>query len=168
MKRLLFAFALAAACDGSGPRAIVVVTSDAVDLDRARWSPDVVTAARHAGARLELELRPGYRGSLRVEAPGGCAVDEAIEAPRTYTRAMAAKLAVPEWLTDVGYDTDVEIEAKEGCDDARAIAVKWSEGTPKATASASTRQRSPSSSPRTARRFRPRGSSRSRRARRAS
>jgi hypothetical protein len=127
---LVVALGAAAAVGSCGEKkpaaAWVLATSSAVlDLRAARWQPeDAVQAARRAGAgRLELTLRAGFRGNVRVEVPGGCPAEEAFDGDvaRVRTTDVAPRVRVPSFVADVGYDRDVEIAATPGCADPPAV-----------------------------------------------
>ncbi len=98
-----------------------------IDLRRARWEPAgaVRTARRIGGARLELELRPGFRGDVRVETEGACSVSATFDRPDVRTTDVAARVVLPEWVAGAGYDRDVEIVATSGCAEAALPSIEW-------------------------------------------
>ncbi len=134
LRSLLLLVALGSAVAFAGCReqttpAVWVLTagSTSVDLRLARWEPSeaVAIARRVGGARLELELRPGFRGHVRVEADGACPSEASFEGDGAQATVVPPRVVLPEWIADVGYDRDVDVVATSGCPDAVVPPIAW-------------------------------------------
>ena len=123
--------AVAASCGQQKTAAtwVIATSSPAIDLHAARWQPeDAVRTVRRVGeARLELELRPGFRGKVRLALSGACPIEESFDGDSLPARTsdVVLRLRVPPFVADVGYDRDVEIAATPGCSDVPAPALTW-------------------------------------------
>jgi predicted CXXCH cytochrome family protein len=105
-----------------------------VDVREATWSPsNAVRSIRQIGPeRVELTLRSGFRGTVQLEIPGACPVVESFAASSADRESEAyARVELPEYLSDVGFDRDVDVIATSRCGPVPSLT--WSVATGKST-----------------------------------